>query len=455
MDLSTVRDLAAATPATRNRVVDLLRAAAIVVVVLGHWLMAAVVVRDGELEIGHLLELAPWTHPLTWVFQVMPVFFLVGGYANGLSWRSARAKNLPYAGWLRARLRRLLTPVVPLLLVWLLAVVVAHAAGVPTATLRTASQVALVPTWFLAAYVVVCTVAPATLWVWERWGWSSIVGGLALGCLVDLVSLGTDTLTVGFANYLVVWATVHQVGYAWLDGRLAGTGRRLALAAVGLVGVVGLVWAGPYPVSMIGLDGAAVNNSYPTRVTLGFLGLLQAGLVLAIEPALAAWLQRPRAWSATVLLNTRVMTLYLWHLTAMVLAIGLSLLLGGPGLGVTPMTGAWWVTRPLWWAVLGLVTLGCIAALGRFETPRRDESPAPPVWLPVLVTVLACGGLGFMAAKGIVGADGVHWWWPVLTVGAVALLRLPVTSRRRAGAGSPHGPATGGQASPRRNRRPG
>ena len=59
MDLSTVRDLAAATPATRNRVVDLLRAAAIVVVVLGHWLMAAVVVRDGELEIGHLLELAP------------------------------------------------------------------------------------------------------------------------------------------------------------------------------------------------------------------------------------------------------------------------------------------------------------------------------------------------------------------------------------------------------------
>jgi len=312
-----------------------------------------------------------------------------------------------------------------------------------------------VPTWFLAAYVVVCTVAPATLWVWERWGWSSIVGGLALGCLIDLVSLGTDTLTVGFANYLVVWATVHQVGYAWLDGRLAGTGRRLTLAAVGLVGVVGLVWAGPYPVSMIGLDGAAVNNSYPTRVTLGFLGLLQAGLVLSLEPVLARWLQRPRAWSATVLLNTRIMTLYLWHLTAMVLVIGLSLLLGGPGLGVTPMTGAWWATRPLWWAVLGLVTLGFITVLGRFETPRRDDSPAPPVWLPVLVTVLACGGLGFMAAKGIVGADGVHWWWPVLTVGAVALLRLPVTSRRRATAGSPHGRATGGQASPRRNRRPG
>lgn len=429
MDLATVRDLAAATPDSRNRVVDLLRAAAILVVVLGHCLIAAIVVRDGELVIGHLLELAPWTHPLTWVFQVMPVFFLVGGYANALSWRSARRRHETYAGWLRARLRRLLAPVVPLLLVWLVAASVAVAAGVPGATLRTASQVALVPTWFLAAYVVVCAVAPATLWLWERAGWWSVAGGLALGGLVDLVSLATDDIAVGFANYLVVWASVHQLGYAWLDGRLAGTGRRLVLAAVGLAGTLALVWVGPYPVSMIGLDDAVVNNSYPTRVTLGFLGLLQAGLVLSIEPLLARWMRRPRPWAATVLVNSRIMTIYLWHLTAMVAVIGISLLLGGPGLGVEPLTLAWWLTRPLWWAALALVTLGLVALLGRFETPRPDDSPAPPVWLPVLVTVMACGGLGFMAGQGIVDAEGVHWWWPLLPVAAVALLRLPVTAR--------------------------
>ena len=429
MDLTTVRDLAAATPASRNRVVDLLRAAAILVVVLGHWLIAAVVVRDGELVIGHLLDLAPWTHPLTWVFQVMPVFFLVGGYANALSWRSARRRGEPYAGWLRARLRRLLTPVVPLLLVWLVAATLAFAAGVPGSTLRTASQVALVPTWFLAAYVVVCAVAPATLWLWERTGWWSVAGGLALGGVVDLVSLSTDTLAVGFANYLVVWATVHQLGYAWLDGRLAGTGRRLGLAAVGLAGTLALVWVGPYPVSMIGLDDAVVNNSYPTRVTLGFLGLLQAGLVLSVEPLLARWVRRPGPWAATVLVNSRVMTIYLWHLTAMVAVIGVSLLLGGAGLGVEPLTLGWWVTRLLWWAVLALVTLGLVALLGRFETPGPDDSPAPPVWLPVLVTVMACGGLGFMAGQGIVDAGGVHWWWPLLPVAAVALLRLPVAAR--------------------------
>ncbi len=430
MDLTTVRTLAAATPATRNRVVDLLRAGAICVVVLGHWLIAAVVVRDGELVPGHLLELASWTHPLTWVFQVMPVVFLVGGYANALSWRSARTRDVPYAGWLRSRLRRLLVPVVPLLLTWLAATSIAFAAGVPSGTLRTASQVALVPTWFLAAYVVVCAVAPATLWLWERWGWWSVVGGVLLGGLVDLVSLATDTLWVGFANYLVVWATVHQLGYAWLDGRLAGTGRRLLLAGVGLVGLVALVWAGPYPVSMIGLDGAVVNNSYPTRVTLAFLGFLQAGIVLAAEPLLARWMRRPRAWAGVVLLNTRIMTLYLWHLTAMVSVMAASLLLGGFGLGIEPLTRAWWLTRPLWWLVLATVTLGLVVLIGRFETPRRDDSPPPPLWLPVLVTVLACGGLGFMAGKGIVGADGVHWWWPLLVVGAVAMLRLPLTARR-------------------------
>ena len=128
--------------------------------------------------------------------------------------------------------------------------------------------------------MVVCAVAPATLWLWERLGWWSVVGGVLVGGLVDLVSIGTDRFWVGFANYLVVWATVHQLGYAWLDGRLAGTGRRVVLAGIGAVGLVALVWAGPYPVSMIGLDDAVVNNSYPTRVTLVFLGMLHAGVVL-------------------------------------------------------------------------------------------------------------------------------------------------------------------------------
>ena len=244
MDLTTVRTLAAATPATRNRVVDLLRAGAICVVVLGHWLIAAVVVRDGELVPGHLLELASWTHPLTWVFQVMPVFFLVGGYANALSWRSARAREVPYAGWLRSRLRRLLVPVVPLLLTWLVATSIAYAAGVPSGTLRTASQVALVPTWFLAAYVVVCSVAPATLWLWERLGWWSVVGGVLLGGVVDLVSLG-DRHALGRLRQLPGGVGDGAPARVRVARRAAGR-HRAAAAAGGRRGSWGWSrWCGP------------------------------------------------------------------------------------------------------------------------------------------------------------------------------------------------------------------
>jgi hypothetical protein len=92
---ATARQLADTTPDSRNRMVDLLRAVSIVIVVLGHWTMAAVTAGAG-IHAGNILSLAGWTHPFTWLFQVMPVFFLVGGYANALSWRSARRRGTTY-----------------------------------------------------------------------------------------------------------------------------------------------------------------------------------------------------------------------------------------------------------------------------------------------------------------------------------------------------------------------
>ena len=112
------RRLAESTPSDRNRYVDFLRAASILVVVLGHWLMAAPQMVGDGVAFNHLLSTTEWTHYLTWVLQVMPLFFLVGGYANAASWRSARLRGEPYAAWLRARLRRLVLPVLPLLAVW-------------------------------------------------------------------------------------------------------------------------------------------------------------------------------------------------------------------------------------------------------------------------------------------------------------------------------------------------
>jgi hypothetical protein len=426
--LASIRRLADGTPPDRNRVVDLLRAASILVVVFGHWLMAAVTVVDGELVAGHLLVLADWTHPLTWVFQVMPVFFLVGGCANGLSWRSARRRQESYGSWLRSRLRRLILPVVPLLLFWTAGGWLGLRLGLDWEMLQLASQVALVPTWFLAAYVMIVTIAPLGLWVWERWGWWSVVAGAALSGLCDWLSISVGLVPVGFLNYIFVWGTVHQIGYAWLDGTLGAAWKRALMAVAGLTGALLLVGLGPYPVAMVGLDTTEITNSYPPRVTLAFLGMFQSGLALLVEGPMRALMQRRLAWTVVVGVSARIMTLYLWHLTAMVIVIGVSLAAGGFGLGIEPLTAGWWVSRPLWFLVLGVVTTAMVAVFGRFESPAEDPRPAPAWWRPVLAVVGICAGLGLLAAIGIADDDGLNGLvlsLPILGVIIGGISRLP------------------------------
>lgn len=429
---ASIQRLADATPPERNRVIDFLRTASILVVVFGHWLMAAVTVDGGELIPGHLLILADWTHPLTWVFQVMPVFFLVGGYANGLSWRSARRRGEGYGSWLRARLRRLALPVVPLLLFWTAGGWLGLQLGLDWEVLQLASQVALVPTWFLAAYVVIVTIAPIGLWVWERWGWWSIVTGIALAGLADYLSIAVDVIPVGFLNYLLVWGTVHQIGYAWLDGTIEELWKRGLMAAVGLIGTLLLVGLGPYPVAMVGLDTSEITNSYPPRVTLAFLGMFQSGLALMADKPLQRLMARRGAWTFVVGVSARIMTLYLWHLTAMVIVIGLSLAAGGFGLGAEPLGGVWWLTRPIWFLVLGVVTIGLVAVFGRFETPVSDLRPAPPWWRPVLAVLGICAGLGLLAAIGIADNDGLNGLvlsLPIIGVVLGGVSRIPGRER--------------------------
>ena len=413
--LSRAARVDAATPASRNRVVDFLRAAAITVVVIGHWTIIAVD-ADGGIQPHGVLDGARWTHPLTWLFQVMPIFFLVGGYSNALSWRSARRKDLSYGQWLRTRLRRLGIPLIPLLLAWLVIGVVAVVAGAPHVTVQLASQMALIPTWFLAAYLMVILVAPPCLLLWERFGWFSILGGVALAGAVDALSLVTDQPLLGYPNYLLVWAAFHQVGYAWLDGRLSGAGRRLLLAAIGLVGLLLLVLVGPYPVSMITSAADDISNSSPTRITMAFLGMLQAGLVLSLEKPLTALLRRPGLWFLTVLVNQRIMTWFLWHLTVMVGLAHLLLALDARAVLPEPLTGLWWATRPVWALVLLALTGLVVLVMGRFETPRADDRPAPPVWKPLAAGVTVIAGLAVMANVGVVNESGAAWWWPLLPV---------------------------------------
>jgi hypothetical protein len=406
--LNTAKGLAEKTPAERNRVVDLVRVASILIVVFGHWLMAAVMIENGEITAPHVLAEFPIARPLTWLLQVMPLFFFVGGYSNALSWRSARRRGESYAGWLRTRLRRLTLPVVPLLAVWGVLGWVALQAGFEGDLLRMASVVALGPTWFLAAYVLIVVLAPAALMFWERWGWWSIGFGLGLAAAIDVVSIGFGVAPIGFLNYIFVWATVHQLGYAWVDGKTEGSWIRPAMVISGFAAVLALVWFGPYPVEMVGFNSDGISNSLPPRLTLAFLGMFQAGLVLLFEPKLKQMMASVRAWTAVVLVSGQIMTLYLWHLTSMIILLGAGLALSGFGFGIEPFTGLWWLTRPVWLAALALVTALLVLVFGRFERPRPDVRPAPDAWRPVLAAAMICAGLGSLALGGIADDQGMN-----------------------------------------------
>jgi len=427
------RELAEHTPETRNRYVDFLRAASIMVVVCGHWLMAAPFVEAGKLQLGNMLDFAPWTQWLTWAFQVMPLFFIVGGYSNGVSWAAAQRSGSPYGAWVAVRLKRLIGPVVPLLVVWSIMAMIAHSMGVHPQMIKVGSQVALIPTWFLAVYVMVVIAAPGTYWIWCRFGMTSF-WALALGAaVIDAVAFLGDYPLLRWINYAFVWLGVHHLGYIWRDARIASPLRALLWAAAGLAVLIFLVCVASYPVSMITVPGQEVSNSRPPTLALFALGVFQAGLVLSLEAPARRWLQGLRPWTTTVLVNGTIMTLYLWHVTVMSLIVGLLNLLGGIGLGVQPNTASWWSSRPLWIAFLGAILLIFIALFGRFEqTARGGAATALPGWRALAGAIGVCAGLAILALHGI-GAEGplgIRYEAVLLALGGAALvLGVPFRSR--------------------------
>ena len=63
---------------------------------------------------GNLLGQRPALAPVTWVVQVMPLFFLAGGAAGAYGWRA----GTQWGTWLFARAQRLCRPVFWYLAFW-------------------------------------------------------------------------------------------------------------------------------------------------------------------------------------------------------------------------------------------------------------------------------------------------------------------------------------------------
>ena len=420
------------TPDNRNRSVDLYRAIAISFVIFGHWLLVAAVDRGNGLDLTIILAEQPWTQYATWVAQVMPVFFFVGGFSNAISWQSAGRDPEKARIWAATRLTRLLLPTVPLVLVWaVIAILGAQVFNLTPDQIVLFTQAALVPIWFLAVYIIITVAVPVSWWLWERLGLASVA-------LLTLAAIAVDTIAFSFgqdwlrwSNYGFVWLAVHQLGYAWQTGKLS-QGRALALLVLGVVWLTLLLVVFDYPISMVSVPGEEVSNTLPPTVAMLAIGCIQIGLVLLVERAANAWLQREAPWAAVIVLNQMIMTVYLWHMTALIIAVGAAYGLGSIGLTADPGTSDWWVMRPLWIAIFIVILIPFVLIFMRFEGASKAPSDKlPGGWVATFGALVTCGGLVMMALAGL-GADnalGVNWIALAMVVLGVGLgtRRLPGT----------------------------
>ena len=411
----TARALAATTPGTRERYVDFLRVLSLAIVMFGHWLMAVVSWRDGRLVAGNILESAPAAQWLTWLFQIMPVVFIVGGFANTASWTAARRDGRTYGEWLGSRLARLVRPVLVFAAVWCAVVAGLTLAGADPRALRAGSIAQ--PLWFLAVYAVVVALAPLMVTAQRRWGWGVAVALGAGVALVDIARWPFGVPFVGWANLGLVWLFAHQLGVAWrtrAEAVAALPRRRVALvAAGGLAALLVMTFVAGYPRSMVG-GVEARSNTFPPSLALVALAVWQFGLALLARPAVNRWLERPRAWRSVVAANGMAMTVFLWHLTALVLVAAVMLPAGWlpqPEAG----SAAWWALRPVWLALLAVAIVPLVAVFARFESARLAPRPASSARTAVAALIITAG-MAVLARKGFVAA-GMPLNLPLVGVG--------------------------------------
>lgn len=412
----------------RNRYVDLLRVLAIGGVVYGHWLLVSVTYSRGQLSGADAIGYVSWAPWVTWAFQVMPAFFLVGGYVNAKSWPAHHARGQTWTVWVRDRALRLLWPTTVFVVVGTIAASVALLAGVPGAEVGEASWLAALQLWFLPVYLLLAALTPVLLAAHRRWGLRVPVIMAAAAALVSAGVTGAHLPVVGYANYLFVWGSAHQWGFAWQDGTLTRQRwRPLAMFAIGAALLACLLAWGQFRVDMVG-----AGNTNPPSVALLAFSLAQTGLALAAEPAAARLLARPGLWRRVRHLNDTVMTLYLWHFVPVIIvamACYPTGLLPQPGIG----SAQWWALRPVWFALLTVVLIPLTMLVLRAERllTRLPAAIGPPgPWSPVILLAGLAATMTALARLAIAGlAPGGRLPVAVLAVFAAGLLATFCTGR--------------------------
>ncbi|WP_162606154.1 glycosyl hydrolase family 18 protein [Jiangella asiatica] len=192
------------------------------------------------------------------------------------------------------------------------------------------------PLWYVRAYLWFVVLSPVLMWAFRRWPVPTVLAPIAVIVLsaagpLELDAWGTpgDGL-LDFATFGACWL----LGFAYRSGGLRRLHLAIAatLAAAGMA--AGLGWALTQAAPEFG------NDLYKIPVAQA---LWSVGAVLL----LMRWSPRPDGVDRVPLLGrlvdfmtARVVTLYLWHGIAIVLAVGLCADLGVPALGAVALLAA-------------------------------------------------------------------------------------------------------------------
>jgi surface polysaccharide O-acyltransferase-like enzyme len=370
--------------AQRDRFIDLVRVTSMVVVVLLHWLSVMPDLTDGKVVDQNVVASVPGLWPLTWTGDVMALFFFAGGYANWVSLATSLRRGESYAVYLARRVRRLLRPTFNFFGVWLAVDLLMRAVGrgsfSPLRHVAIGNTIPFGPLWFLGVYLLVVALSPWTASAHRRWGIAvplAMVVGVAVADSLAFVSNGGTPLA---ANLLLVWLIPHQLGYFYADGSL----RRLSVWACAGMAMTGLVMLAVltslpyYPRSLINPRWTVLTMDAPT-LSLVADGLWLIGLALLLRRPAERLLADPGRWRVVSRANDLTMPVYLWHMTAYLVAVASLARLGAGFVYATQASAGWWWGRPGVMILSAAVLGGTLSVLGwAARLVRRTQLPVSP-----------------------------------------------------------------------------
>ncbi len=388
--------MAAAAKSDRNRAIDFYRVVAMLFVAVGHWL-ALVAVTDGttgEVIGGNAVEFVPGLGWISWVMQVMPLFFVVGGFSSAMSLDSHNRKGGNAPDWIAARLRRMLPPAVVLAATWLVIVALGYLAGQVT-IVGLALQAGAVPLWFLANYTIDTALAPFVLPRFRKN--PMLVGGALVSAFgfFELLRIA-DVPALPQVNWVLGWLIFQVMGMAWRDGMLPTGGTLLAAAGTMWAATLALVLSGgPWTVTMVNVAGIENSPTNPPTLSLMTFGAAYSLTAVAAAPKISAALAaRPKTWAAVVGANTVAMSVYLWHMTAAVIvSAAMHFTIGLP----THIVGSldWWLFKIPTILLSTLVLAPIVLAVSKVErnallAPRRPwNGGLPSIFAVAIITSMA------------------------------------------------------------------